>query len=70
MDMSDDLLLDSQEDTIMPNTFATSPNTFSMQVIKKLNIKSHQNLQAETANSIINMNSSLCHCHKLITIVT
>jgi len=56
MDVSDDLLVDnSQEDTIVPNTYLTSPTTFSMQVIKKLGIKSLYNLEAETANSIISM---------------
>jgi len=54
--MSDDLLVDnSQEDTIVPNTYLTSPTTFSMQVIKKFDIKSLYNSEAETANSIINL---------------
>jgi len=53
MDLSNDLLDSSQEDTIVPNTY-TSPTTFSTKVIKKLGIKSLNNSEAEAANSIIN----------------
>ena len=54
MDVSDDLLDSSQEDTIVPNTY-TSSTTFSTQVIKKLGIKSLNNSESEAANSIINI---------------
>jgi len=53
MDVSDDLLDSSQEDTIVPNTY-TSLTTFSTKVIKKLGIKSLNSSEAEAANSIIN----------------
>ena len=52
MDVSDDLLDSSQEDTIVPNTY-NSPTTFSTNVIKKLGIKSLKNSEAEAANSSI-----------------
>ena len=55
MDVSDYLFLDnSQElDTIVLNTYVTSPTTFSTKVIKKLGLKNLQISETETANSII-----------------
>jgi len=57
MDMSDDMLLNSQEeDTVVPNTYAASLTTFSTQIVKKSGLKSQYNLEAETVNSNNNMN--------------
>ena len=59
MDVSDDLLDSSQEDTIVPNTY-NSPTTFSTNVIKTLGIKSLKNSEAEAANSIVNGSKTNC----------